>query len=166
MLTIAARVVGDAGRPQLREAGFTSAAIPTGALAAQAVFVTSVGRHQLPLSFGEEAPLHGGPIPELPSMDSQSLRSNRDPQDTLTCTDNIHHSCLTDLSVAMGRQRLSESVGRRVLRRGGQAFLRLSVAHLNNLVDTNLLPKTCVPPRASSHPAVMAVGLGWGTQTA
>lgn len=41
LVGIAARVVGDAGGPQLREAGFTSAAVPTGALAAQAVFVTS-----------------------------------------------------------------------------------------------------------------------------
>lgn len=41
LIGIAARVVGDAGRPQLREAGFTSAAVPTGAFAAQAVFIAS-----------------------------------------------------------------------------------------------------------------------------
>lgn len=40
LIGIAACVVGDAGGPQLREAGFTSAAVPTGALAAQAVLVT------------------------------------------------------------------------------------------------------------------------------
>lgn len=86
MLTIAARVVGDAGSSQLREAGLTSAAVPTGALAAQAVLLTSVGRQHLLLSFGEEAPLHGVPIPEPPSLRSQSLRSNWDPRDTLTRT--------------------------------------------------------------------------------
>lgn len=87
MLTVAARVVGDAGGPQLREAGFTSAAVPTGALTAQAVLITSVGRHQPLLSFGEEAPPHGVPIPEPPSMYSQSLRSYRDPRDTLACSE-------------------------------------------------------------------------------
>lgn len=104
-LTIAARVVGDAGRPQLREAGFTSAAVPTGAFAAQAVFIASVGRHQPLLSFGEEAPPHGVPIPEPPSMYSQSLRSYRDSQDTLASTECwlIHHSCLTSLLPGEGK---------------------------------------------------------------
>lgn len=41
LIGIAARVVGDAGGSQLCEAGFTSAAVPTGALAAQAVLLTS-----------------------------------------------------------------------------------------------------------------------------
>lgn len=41
LISVAARVVGDAGGPQLREASLTSAAVPAGALAAQAVFVTS-----------------------------------------------------------------------------------------------------------------------------
>lgn len=60
MLTIAARVVGDAGGSQLCEAGFTSAAVPTGALAAQAVLLTSAGRQHLFLSFGD----NGGSDPK------------------------------------------------------------------------------------------------------
>lgn len=72
-LTIAAGVVGDAGGPQLCEASLTSAAVPTGALTAQAVFITSVGRHQLLLRFGEKALLRGVPIPEPPSIHSQTL---------------------------------------------------------------------------------------------
>lgn len=133
VLTIAARVVGDAGGPQLREAGFTSAAVPTGAFTAQAVFLASVGRHRPLLSFGEEAPPHGVPIPEPPSTYSQSLRIPWHAPDVDT-------PFLSDLSVARGRQRLSESVGRSILRRGGpQAPLSDSVAHLDTLVDTNPL---------------------------
>lgn len=82
-------MVGDAGGSQLREASLTSAAVPTGALAAQAVLLTSVGRQHLLLSFGEEAPLPhytGVPTLEPPSLRSQSLRSNWDPRDTLTST--------------------------------------------------------------------------------
>lgn len=73
MLTVAACVVGDAGGPQLREASLTSAAVPAGALAAQAVLVTSVGRHQLLLRSEEKALLHGVPIPETPSIFFQAL---------------------------------------------------------------------------------------------
>lgn len=41
LIGVAACVVGDAGGPQLREASLTSAAVPAGALAAQAVLVAS-----------------------------------------------------------------------------------------------------------------------------
>lgn len=73
VLTVAARVVGDAGGAQLREASLTSAAVPAGAFAAQAVLVTSVGRQQLLLRSEEKAPLHGVPIPEPLSIYSQAL---------------------------------------------------------------------------------------------
>lgn len=73
VLTVAARVVGDAGGAQLREASLTSAAVPAGALTAQAVLVTSVGRHQHLLRSEEKAPLHGVPIPEPLSIYSQAL---------------------------------------------------------------------------------------------
>lgn len=73
VLTVAARVVGDAGGAQLREASLTSAAVPAGALTAQAVLVTSVGRHQHLLRSEEKAPLHGVSIPEPPSIYSQAL---------------------------------------------------------------------------------------------
>lgn len=80
-------MVGDAGGPQLREASLTSAAVPTGALTAQAVFVTSVGRHhQLLLRFAEEAPLHGVPGPERPRLYCQALSS----RDALTCVECWH----------------------------------------------------------------------------
>lgn len=72
VLTVAARVVGDAGGAQLREASLTSAAVPAGALTAQAVLVTSVGRHQHLLRSEEKAPLHGVSIPEPPSIYSQA----------------------------------------------------------------------------------------------
>lgn len=132
-------MVGDAGGPQLREASFTSAAVPAGALAAQAVFITSVGRQQLLLSLGEEAPLHGVPSPEPPSMHPQSLRSNRDPQDTLTCMHLVleHRSCLTSLLSREGRGCRSQWAG---TFSGGEArpcSLRLSMAHLDPLVDTD-----------------------------
>ena len=73
VLPVAACVVGDAGGPQLREASLTSAAVPAGALAAQAVLVTSVGRYQLLLRSEEKALLHGVPIPAPPSIYSQVL---------------------------------------------------------------------------------------------
>lgn len=72
-LTVAARVVGDAGGPQLREASLTSAAVPAGTLAAQAFFVTSVGRHQLLLRFGEKALLCGAPHPRTAQVFSRAL---------------------------------------------------------------------------------------------
>lgn len=48
MLTVAARVVGDARGSQLCEACLTPAAVPAGAFTAQAALVTPAGEHGFP----------------------------------------------------------------------------------------------------------------------
>lgn len=74
---------------------------------------------------------------------------------------NVGTPFLSDLSVARGRQRLSELVGRSILRRGGpQALLsetRWPTWTLSSRQESTL--PICLPE-------LPAVGLGWGTQIA
>lgn len=133
-LTVAARVVGDAGGPQLREASLTSAAVPAGALAAQAVFVTSVGRHQLLLRFGEKALLCGAPHPRTAQRILPSPQHWFQGRNALMCFECLaRRSCSSSLLPWEGKSCPSRWVGALPGGEAGPCSLRLSV-------DTSPLP--------------------------